>query len=496
MTLRLRMVIALVALAAVGLGVFGVVTYSFYSRSLHDRLDQQLRSSVALVSQQLRAQAGLGNGGDGGNGGGSGGSGGSGTGSAPNEANGGGLPPKPPVVVPPGTYGELRDESGTVVSRVQLSNRSTQPKLPNDLPSGPGEHLFSTGSVSGSTRWRGIVVGTDNPTGDSVVVAVPLSEVNSSLHRFVLIEAAAAAGLLLILAVGSWLILRRGLRPLEHMATQARSITAGDLSQRVEADARTEVGQLGLALNTMLSEIEDAFRARAATEFRLRQFLADVSHELRTPLTSIQGFAELFRLGADQDRVQLAVILRRIEEETARMKTLVDDLLLLARLDETRPAERQPVDLAVLAADACSDAVAVAPDRRITLDAPVPVVVLGDRDHLRQAIANLVANALLYTPAGSPIEVGADIVDGGAVVTVRDHGPGLGVDALEHGFDRFWRADEARVGTGSGLGLSIVAGIAEEHSGAASVVNETAGGARFTLQLPLSAPAPPGLRKF
>ena len=182
-----------------------------------------------------------------------------------------------------------------------------------------------------------------------------------------------------MLAVGSWLILRRGLRPLEHMATSARSITAGDLSQRVApADGRSEVGQLGLALNTMLGEIEAAFAERDATEQRLRQFLADASHELRTPLTSIQGFAELFRLGGDKDHVDLAIILRRIEEESARMKVLVEDLLLLARLDETRPVERAPVDLAVLAADACSDAVAADPGRPVTLDASGPVIVLGD----------------------------------------------------------------------------------------------------------------------
>ncbi len=236
----------------------------------------------------------------------------------------------------------------------------------------------------------------------------------------------------------------------------------------------------------MLGEIEVSFREREATEQRLRQFLSDASHELRTPLTSIQGFAELFRLGADEDRVQLAVILRRIEEESERMKTLVEDLLLLARLDETRPPEREPVDLAVLAADACSDAVAVAPDRRVTLDAPEPVVVLGDRDHLRQAIGNLVTNALRHTPAGTPIEVGAHVDDGAATVSVRDHGPGLDADALEHVFDRFWQADRARAGTGTGLGLSIVAGIAEEHDGTATVANEDDGGARFTLRLPLN----------
>ena len=233
--------------------------------------------------------------------------------------------------------------------------------------------MFSTGSTEGSGRWRVSVSASDHHDGDAIVVAVPMDELTASLNRLVLIESAAAVALLAALAVGAWLILRRGLRPLEHMATSARSISAGDLSQRVApADGRSEVGQLGLALNTMLGELEGAFAERDATEHRLRQFLADASHELRTPLTSIQGFAELFRVGGEKDHVDLAIIMRRIEEESARMKVLVEDLLLLARLDETRPVERAPVDLAVLAADACSDAVAADPGRPITLDAPGP----------------------------------------------------------------------------------------------------------------------------
>ena len=269
------------------------------------------------------------------------------------------------------------------------------------------------------------------------------------------------------------------------MATSARSISAGDLSQRVApADGRSEVGQLGLALNTMLGELEGAFAERDATEHRLRQFLADASHELRTPLTSIQGFAELFRVGGEKDHVDLAIIMRRIEEESARMKVLVEDLLLLARLDETRPVERAPVDLAVLAADACSDAVAADPGRPVTLDASGPIIVFGDEDHLRQAIANLVSNALTHTVAGTPIEVSAARTNGHATVVVRDHGAGLDADALHHVFDRFWRADRARVGSGSGLGLSIVAAIAQEHGGDISVVNAEGGGARFELTLP------------
>jgi two-component system OmpR family sensor kinase len=334
-----------------------------------------------------------------------------------------------------------------------------------------------------------LVVPADVAGGGAVVVAIPLTEVTASLDRLVLIETASGAALLALLAAGSWLILRQGLRPLEEMATTARSISSGALSQRVTpSDGRTEVGQLGLALNTMLSELEVAFHEREATEQRLRQFLTDASHELRTPLTSIQGFAELFRLGGDEDRVDLPVILRRIEDESARMKVLVEDLLLLARLDETHASARMPIDLAVLAADACSDAVAAAPERELTLDAPEPVVVLGDSDHLRQAIGNLVNNAVRHAPTGV-IEVRAHIEDGMAIVTVRDHGRGLDDEALEHVFDRFWQADRARAGAGVGLGLSLVAGIAHEHGGTATAANAQGGGARFTLQLPLGARA-------
>ena len=469
-TLRLRLVLALAALVTVGLAVFGIATYEAYSHSEYERLDDQLRNSVALVSAQLRQTA-------------------FGGGFSP----AGGRPGGPPVVVPPGTYAELRDRSGAIVARIQLSSDTSQPQLPATLPPADEDHPFSTGSSSGDDSWRVLVVNERRAelSGYTTVIAVPETEVSNALHRLVLIEALAAAGLLAILASGSWLILRRGLQPLEHMATTARSITAGALDQRVAPDdGRTEVGQLGLAINTMLSDLEVAFAERDATERRLRQFLADASHELRTPLTSIRGFAELFRLGAaEQDHVNLEVIMRRIEEESSRMNALVDDLLLLAQLDQTRASERVPVDLAVLAADACSDAVAAAPDRKVTLVAPEPVVVLGDERHLRQAIANLVTNALRHTPSDTPIEVSADVGGGAAMVTVRDHGPGLDEDALEHVFDRFWQADAARVGRGAGLGLAIVAAIAAEHGGTAACANATDGGAMFRITIPLNAPA-------
>jgi two-component system OmpR family sensor kinase len=383
----------------------------------------------------------------------------------------------------------MRDANGTVVSHIQLSSSSALPDLTRLPAVGPNAKLLTVGTTSGAGSFRVLLVAGRNQT--TTIIAIPTTEVTNALHRLELIEAAAVAALMVVLSVGSWLVLRHGLHPLERMAGTARTITTGDLSQRVSpSGGRTEVGQLGLALNTMLEDIEAGFAEREATELRLRRFLADASHELRTPLTSIQGFAELFRLSGDSARVDLPTILRRIEQESARMKVLVENLLLLARLDEPLVSERAPVDLAVLAADACTDAVATAPDRAVSLDAPEPVVIGGDQAHLRQAIANLVTNALRHTPPGTPIEVIARLVDGRAVLAVRDHGNGLDADSQAHVFDRFWQADKARAGTGSGLGLSIVAAIAAEHGGTAAAGNAPGGGAIVTLTLPLNGPPP------
>lgn len=494
MTLRLRLVLALLVLVASGLVVFGVVTYTLYSHSEHQHLDDQIRTSEPLVERRLLGETG-----------------------------GPGSGPGGPENIPAGTFAELLTYSGTVVNT--YANSSVTPKLPTPLPVATGSaKLFTVGSSDGSGSFRvlishivtppspgpggggpggpfgsgdqgangGFTGGPSNAVSKVLVIAAPLTDVTTSLHHLVLYEGSGSIFLLLLLSIGSWLILRRGLHPLERMAATAHSITAGDLSQRVSpSGGASEVGQLGLALNTMLDDIERAFQEREATEQRLRQFLADASHELRTPLTSIQGFAELFRVSGDNARVDLPTILRRIEEESARMKILVNDLLLLARLDQPRAAERSPVDLAVLAADACSDAVATAPDRAVTLVAPQPVVVAGDEAHLRQAIANLVTNAVHHTATRTPIEVSAGLVDGDAVVSVRDHGDGLDDEARTHVFDRFWRADRARVGSGAGLGLAIVASIAAEHGGTATATNAPGGGALFTLHLPLSGqPAP------
>ena len=464
MTLRIRLVFALAALMTLGLAVFGVTTYSLYARSRYDRLDDELRSAEPSMSRLLADAAGLGI----------------------RDPRIDARPPgAPPVVAPITVYGELRAADDTVLAELSPSDLNVRPKLPVNLPApGSAPRLLTVGSTDGSGSWR-VLVQADRD-GHVVVAAIPRSEVSATLRHLVLIEGLASTALLALLAGGAWLILRRGLRPLEAMATTAQAISGGKLEARVTVGAtRNEVDALGRAFNSMLDDLETAFEQRDATEQRLRQFLSDASHELRTPLTSIRGFAELFRLGADHDHIGRAVTVQRIEWEAARMSVLVDDLLLLARLDETRSAERDPVDLSVLAADACSDAVALDPTRQVTLDAPDPAIVRGDQLHLRQAVANLVGNAVRHTPAGTQLEVTTRIRDGHGLLTVRDHGPGLDVDALEHAFDRFWQADRARTGRGAGLGLAIVAGIAEEHRGTATATNAPDGGAVFTLRIPL-----------
>ncbi|MEN3315493.1 MAG: two-component system, OmpR family, sensor kinase, partial [Acidimicrobiaceae bacterium] len=318
--------------------------------------------------------------------------------------------------------------------------------------------------------------------------------VTQTLHRLLFIEAL-ASGLIVLLVGGAALVLvRTGLRPLEDIGDVAGAIAEGDLSQRVpRAEERTEVGRLGLSLNAMLGQIQSAFEARQASEDRLRRFVADASHELRTPLTSIRGYAELFRRGAAERPADLEKAMRRIEEESVRMGLLVDDLLLLARLDQGRPLDRSPVDLVRVAADAVDDARAAAPERSISLEAPDRLVIEGDDLRLRQVAANLVANAYQHTPAETPVVVRVTTGEGEAVLEVADRGPGLDPEAAQKVFERFYRADpsRARSGGGSGLGLSIVAAIAEAHGGRATVDSTPGTGACFRVSLPTGhRPAP------
>jgi two-component system OmpR family sensor kinase len=283
-----------------------------------------------------------------------------------------------------------------------------------------------------------------------------------------------------------FLLLRHGVRPLAAMTATAGAIADGALSARVtETNARTEAGRLGNALNTMLGRIEDAFRERAASEERLRTFVANASHELRTPLTSVRGYAELYRTGALSERAALDDAMRRVEREASRMGDLVEDLLLLAKLDEGRPFERRPVRLDELVSDAVRDAQAVEPNRLISFTAE-PVEIVGDEATLRQAVGNLLANARAHTPADTHVEVDVCRDGSWAVIEVADHGPGMTAEVADHVFERFFRADPARsrASGGTGLGLAIVASIAQAHNGAVDVDSNPGAGARFRLRLP------------
>jgi two-component system OmpR family sensor kinase len=292
---------------------------------------------------------------------------------------------------------------------------------------------------------------------------------------------------LVALAAAALFVVRLGLRPLDRMASTAGEIAAGRLSTRVTpATPRTEVGRLGLALNGMLARLERAFAERQASETRLRRFLADASHELRTPLSSIRGYAEVFHMGAAREPAAVETSMKRIEEEAERMGVLVEDLLALARLDELREPIREPVDMGVLAADAVEDARVTAPDRAIELHANGAAIVSGDAHQLHQVVANLMRNALVHTPAGSPIEV--SVASGGDDVRleVRDHGPGLPPGDPKRLFGRFWRAEAGRTRgkAGAGLGLAIVAEIVDTHGGSVEAGTADDGGARFVIRLP------------
>jgi two-component system OmpR family sensor kinase len=319
----------------------------------------------------------------------------------------------------------------------------------------------------------------------------PVEQAVNSLRRALVV-----AGFLALAAasLASWWVIRHGLRPVDRMVETAAAIAAGNLSRRVPgADPQTELGRLGTALNEMLGQIEASIQERAAGEARLRRFVADAAHELRTPLTSLRGYAELYRQGALPTPESVGNAMGRIESEGARMARLVDDLLLLARTDQGRPLEKEPVDLVRLAREATGDFAAADPGRPLTSDLDGSAVVMGDPVRLRQAIDNLLGNVRAHTPPGTPARVSVQRNGRWAEVTVSDEGPGIPVQDQTRVFERFWRGDPARSRTsaaGAGLGLSIVEALVRAHGGAVAVDSVPGRGTAFTMRLPLATGAP------
>jgi two-component system OmpR family sensor kinase len=362
------------------------------------------------------------------------------------------------------------------------------PKLPAtiSLPAASGSaspdrvSYFTVPAKSGGDRWR-VRASLDPQSSNMLVLAASLSGVDGTLHRLVLIELLVSLSVLAgIGLLGLWIV-RLGLKPLVAIERTADRIAAGDLSQRVErAESRTEVGRLGLVLNSMMDRIE-------ASDQRLRRFVADASHELRTPLAAVRAYAELFKRGASDHPEDLDRVMTGIGRESERMSALVEDLLLLARLDEGRPLEREPVQLDELATEAAETARAVDPAHPIEL-AVEPIAVYGDRVRLRQVVDNLLGNARSHTPAGTPVRVRVARDGGAAVLEVADEGPGMTAEQAERVFERFYRADasRARASGGVGLGLAIVSAVTEAHGGDVRVETAPGRGTTFRVRLPLN----------
>jgi two-component system, OmpR family, sensor kinase len=546
--LRVKLITAVLALVAIALLVISVAGISYVKDYLLSRADSQLRVAAASLNGNGYASHGQ-----------------------------GGLGPQ----VGERSLVEAILPSGQTVAGPRSVLTSTDPKIPTSA-SWLAAHAglpVTVPAQHGGDLWRVIVepgqsvsINLAPPVRATVVVGVDVTDIYATVRQLEGFDILVSIGIMLILAVLATAAVRASLRPLNDIEETAGAIAAGDLSKRVpERDPRTEVGRLGRSLNVMLTQIESAFRSRARSEAaarrseeKMRQFVADASHELRTPLTAIRGFAEYYRqrggiatpgdatrsgqlAPADMDR-----IMRRVEQESARMGILVEDMLLLARLDQQRPLEARPVDLLTLAADAVHDARVVAPSRSIqlTVGSGSALLVIGDEVRLRQVIGNLMSNALTHTPDGTPIEVlirsgdlneaavatamarpdsdeepgdeepasdspeawdpaswdgehvppppaplsPADSALSGpaAVLEVADHGQGLTPEQAQHIFERFYRADPARPTGGTGLGLAIVAALISAHGGATWVESRPGKGATFCIALPLAPEAVAG----
>ena len=456
--MRIGLVAATLVLVACGLVTSGIAVTSILRHSLISRIDSTLLEASRSWAQAPRRQS-----------------------APPYEGPDPGRPPSKFYVRGIGSDG---------TTFTAINDRNAEPALPPDNDVGPNPVTLP--SVNGSDiLWRAVSV--RGPHG-LTTVAVDLSDVQHTVRSLVWLQFGIGVAVLAVVGIASFAVVQRSLRPLSEVEQTAAAIAAGQLDRRVpERDPRTEVGRLSLALNGMLTQIQQAVASSVSSaekargsEDRMRRFITDASHELRTPLTTIRGFAELYRQGAARD---VAMLLSRIESEASRMGLLVDDLLLLARLDVQRPLEQHRLDLLALASDAVHDAQAIDPERTIAmevLDGPGTPEVLGDEPRIRQVLSNLVANALQHTPTSAAVTVRVGTDGDDAVLEVADKGPGMGQEDASRVFERFYRTDSsrARASGGIGLGLSIVDSLVHAHGGLVTVTTAPGEGCCFRVTLP------------
>jgi two-component system OmpR family sensor kinase len=486
MPLRSRLVGLLLLLVAAALLLAGAATVAALRGYLFNQVDRNLTDMVqSVASAQLRP--------------------------TPDD---GFRPPRPGPIGRDVMYVRISDTTASTHEVSAQSETVTDPPVLPDLTVAEATAQAGQGYVvdsqSGDTRWRVVSAPLADGSG-SVSVAQDISGIDATVNRLILIELAIGAAVLLVLGVAGRVLVRRSLRPLAEVEETAAAIAAGDLERRAPAsDPRTEVGSLAHSFNTMVDDLAGALAAQQASEqaardsagkamaseARMRQFVADAGHELRTPLTSVRGFAELYRIGAVDQGPALDDAMSRIEAEAARMGVLVDDLLLLARLDQQRAMEISDVDVVDLVTDAVTAARACAPERDVAVHVSDPAVGLsvpGDPLRLRQVVDNLLSNALRYSPPDQPVDVrigvlgDADGPPGWATIAVVDHGPGMPPEVAARVFERFYRADAARsrADGGSGLGLAIVAAIVAAHAGTVNLDTGPGQGCRATVSLPL-----------
>jgi two-component system OmpR family sensor kinase len=483
-SLRKRLLIGIIGLLAAVSFVVGTISVLTLQSSLMTRLDSQLTAATSRTAGVVEDGGGMPN--------------------FPDPGTGSGTPPGPDnflgrAGLPPRTIGgfvldgeldvrilgtnlettELTDDQLAIILAVPADGVPRTVDLGGDL----GEYRISI-AADGDGRRGGLMIG------------LPLSDVRATVVQLALVVGLVTLLGLAAAVVAGLAIVRVALRPLDRVAETATRVSElpldrGEvaLAERVsdeDADPATEVGKVGAALNRMLGHVASALTAREASERKVRTFVADASHELRTPLASIRGYSELTRRGGHELPQDVVHALGRIESESVRMTSLVDDLLLLARLDDGRSLESVPVDLSALLADAVSDAHAAGQDHEWALDMPdEPVSVLGDSVRLHQVVANLLANARTHTPAGTQVTVSLESTPGSAIIRVTDTGPGIDESVRDTVFERFARADSSRsrVAGSTGLGLAIVAAIVEAHDGTVGV-ESVPGDTVFTVTLP------------